>query len=67
MEEVRELQKCQLEILREIDRVCTKHNLVYCLALGSCLGAVRHGGFIPWDDDIDRAEMCPSPKPYPDK
>ena len=53
VEEVRELQKCQLEILREIDRVCTKHNLVYCLALGSCLGAVRHGGFIPWDDDID--------------
>ena len=50
-----ELQKCQLEILKEFIRVCKKHNLQYYLVGGSCLGAVRHQGFIPWDDDIDVA------------
>ena len=53
MGELQQLQKSQMEILKEIDRVCKKHNLTYCLAFGSCLGAVRHQGFIPWDDDID--------------
>lgn len=47
------LQQAQKKILLELDRVCTELGLTYCLAFGTCLGAVRHHGFIPWDDDID--------------
>lgn len=48
-----QMQAKQLELLRELDRVCKLNNLKYCLSSGTCLGAVRHGGFIPWDDDVD--------------
>lgn len=48
-----ELQEHELEILRRFDEFCTEHSLQYYLSEGSMLGAVRHGGFIPWDDDID--------------
>ena len=53
IEIVEQLQQAQKTILMESDRVCKKLNLTYCLAFGSSLGAVRHKGFIPWDDDID--------------
>jgi len=52
-EELRELQLKLTGILCEFDAFCKKHNLTYFLTAGTCLGAVRHKGFIPWDDDLD--------------
>lgn len=46
-------KRVELRMLRIFDRVCKTYGLSYCLAYGTLLGAVRHGGFIPWDDDID--------------
>lgn len=48
-----EARQLQFELLIELDRFCKQNGLTYFLAYGSLLGAVRHGGFIPWDDDID--------------
>ncbi len=50
---INKLKEIQIELLNEIDRICKKHNIKYQLFAGSLLGAVRHEGFIPWDDDID--------------
>lgn len=52
---IREHQLVMLELLEEFDRVCKKNDIKYLLFAGSALGAVRHGGFIPWDDDLDVA------------
>lgn len=49
----KQLQDAQLCILKEIDRVCSILEIDYFLAFGTAIGAVRHQGFIPWDDDID--------------
>ncbi len=48
-----DLQKVELELLKVFIDICNKLNLNYFLVCGSCLGAARHGGFIPWDDDMD--------------
>ncbi|OED30846.1 phosphorylcholine transferase LicD [Methanosphaera sp. WGK6] len=50
---MRQIQLLSLELLRLFDNICRKYNLNYWLDYGTLLGAVRHGGFVPWDDDID--------------
>lgn len=50
---LRMTQLRMLEMLKFIDKVCNEHGIKYWLSSGTCLGAVRHGGFIPWDDDVD--------------
>lgn len=54
---IHEIQSMQLTLIKEIDRISKKYDIKYYLISGSCLGAVRHNGFIPWDDDIDIALM----------
>ena len=50
-----ELQKRILEVFKKFQEICGQNNLQYYAIGGTCLGAIRHGGFIPWDDDLDVA------------
>ncbi len=71
-----ELQKKILEVFIEVKKICDKHNIRYFAVGGTCIGAARHKGFIPWDDDLDIAvpindldkliELCKKelPEPY---
>ena len=50
------MNKCQtglLQLLLEVDQLCKENEIEYCLAGGCLIGAVRNGGFLPWDDDVD--------------
>lgn len=50
---IHELQECILSVMKDVDRFCKKNKIQYYLMGGSALGAMRHRGFIPWDDDLD--------------
>ena len=53
MEITEQVKYAQLDLIIELDRICKKHNIPYFMVGGTLIGAVRHNGFIPWDDDID--------------
>lgn len=55
----KELRNIQMDILQNVHDFCITHGINYSLAYGTLLGAVRHGGYIPWDDDIDIAMLRP--------
>ena len=48
-----EKQELLLQLFREVDAICKKHNLRYVMAGGTLIGVLRNEGFIPWDDDVD--------------
>lgn len=60
MYDLSKVHQANLTILKEIDRICRKYKLKYVLDAGTLIGAVRHQGFIPWDDDADVAMTRPN-------
>lgn len=58
-EKLRRHQSVLYELLKVVDSICRKHDISYMLFAGSALGAVRHKGFIPWDDDLDVVMLRP--------
>lgn len=50
---LRTVQQCAIELLRAFDEFCAEHDISYWITYGTLLGAVRHQGFVPWDDDVD--------------
>jgi len=56
---LRRQQMRMLEILIEVDRICKRHDIKYWLSSGTLIGAARHKGFIPWDDDLDIEMLLP--------
>lgn len=54
-DKMKKIWKIELAMLEEVERICKEHGLTWFMVHGSLLGAVRHKGFIPWDDDIDIA------------
>ena len=57
--DLRKHQMMMLDMLGEVDAICKKHGIRYMLFAGTALGAARHGGFIPWDDDMDVIMLRP--------
>ena len=51
--QLEELKEIELDIMKKVHNFCVSNSIKYCLTYGTLLGAMRHGGFIPWDDDID--------------